>query len=228
MQRNLITLAAAAALLGAAALPAAAAEGLSYNMGVTSLYKFNGLDQNASAPKSIRPAVQGGVDYDAGNGLYLGNWNSTGTFGDRAGSHIEVDVYGGYRGEWANGASYDLGVVRFMYPGDSSWNVNEWSVRLGYGAFTLGYSRGFGGGFNRGMARLSAGVKQPLNGQVALEAGLGLRNKINMGGATDYYLGAVYDLGQGLSLSGRISGAETSKAGDAGKTRLVIAVVKGF
>ena len=218
---------AAAVLLAFAAVPASA-QSVSYNIGLVSLYKFNGLDQNAAEPKNVRPALQGGVDFDAGNGFYLGNWNSTGKFGDNAGAHIEIDVYGGYRGEIGGGLTYAVGLVRFMYPGDTTWDVNEWYTRFAYGEFTLGYSRGFGGGFNKDMGRLGFGVKHALNEKISLEAGFGLRNKINAGGATDFYLAANYDLGEGLSVSGRVSGAETSKVGDPGKTRLVVSIVKGF
>jgi uncharacterized protein (TIGR02001 family) len=225
--KKTLTSMAAATLLAIAATPASA-QSVSYNVGVVSLYKFNGLDQNAAEPKNVRPALQGGVDFDAGNGLYLGNWNSTGKFGDNANSHIEIDIYAGYRGELTKDLTYDVGLVRFMYPGDKTWDVNEWYTRLGYGPFSVAFSRGFGDGFNKGMHRLSFGVKQPINEQISLEAGFGLRNKINSGGATDFYLAANYDLGEGLSLSGRVSGAQTSKAGDAGKTRLVLSIVKGF
>ena len=107
MNRFLRPLAAAIALASITA--PAVAEGLSYNVGLTSLYKYNGLDQDVRAPKNARPALQGGADYAFGNGLYVGNWNSTGKFGAQGNADLEIDLYGGYRGEFGQGWRYDVG-----------------------------------------------------------------------------------------------------------------------
>ena len=34
-------------------------------------------------------ALQGGVDFDFGNGFYIGNWNSTGRFGE---ANLEINL----------------------------------------------------------------------------------------------------------------------------------------
>jgi len=81
-------LAAAAAL----ALPVVAQAQLSFNLGVVSLYKYNGIDQDSrqlERERDLRPALQGGVDYDFGNGFYIGNWNSTGRFGE---ANLEINL----------------------------------------------------------------------------------------------------------------------------------------
>ena len=70
----------------------AQAADVAYNIGVVSLYKSSGVDQDG-ADKSVQPAIQGGVDLSLDGGLYVGNWNSTGSFG---GGDVEIDVYGGY------------------------------------------------------------------------------------------------------------------------------------
>lgn len=224
MNRFLPPLAAAIAL--ATATAPAAAEGLSFNLGLTSLYKYNGIDQDVRTPKNVRPAVQGGVDYDFGNGLYVGNWNSTGKFGAQGQADLEIDLYGGYRGEFGQGWRYDVGAIRFVYPKDNSWNANEWYVRLGHGIFSAQYGHGFGNG-NK-TARLALSLAQPLSEKLTLEAGIAFRNRHNMDSAKDAHLGLVYDLGGGLTTSARISGAETAKTGPAGKTRLVVGLVKTF
>jgi len=224
MNRFIRPLAAAFALVSIAA--PAAAQSISYNVGLTSLYKFNGLDQDARAPRNVRPALQGGADVDFGNGLYVGNWNSTGQFGAQGKADLELDFYGGYRGEIVEGWRYDIGAIRFVYPKDNSWNANEWYLRLAHGIFSAQYGHGFGNG-NK-TARLALSLAQPLSEKLTLEAGVGFRNQRNMDGAKDAYLGLVYDLGEGLLVSSRISGAETSKAGPAGKTRLVVGLLKTF
>ena len=71
---------------------------LTFNIGVVSLYKASGIDQDVREPKNFRPALQGGADYAADNGLYAGVWASTGKFGNSAKADLEIDLYGGYRG----------------------------------------------------------------------------------------------------------------------------------
>ena len=66
----------------APAAPAAPASPWSFNVDVTTNYKFRGQDQDTSRKSSIQPALQGGVDYAFANGFYLGNWNSTVGFAD--------------------------------------------------------------------------------------------------------------------------------------------------
>lgn len=224
MNRCIRPLAAALALASIAA--PAAAQSLSFNLGLTSLYKYNGLDQDVREPKNVRPALQGGADVEFGNGLYVGNWNSTGQFGAEGKADLEIDLYGGFRGEFGEGWRYDIGAIRFVYPKDNTWNANEWYVRLGHGIFSAQYGHGFGNG--NMTARLALSLAQPLSEKLTLEAGVGFRNRRNMDSAKDAHLGLVYDLGSGLLASGRISGAETAKTGPVGKTRLVFSLVKSF
>lgn len=224
MKQQLTSIALAAAL-GLAALSSAQAEGLSYNIGAVSLYKSNGIDQDDRGDKSFNPAIQGGVDYDFGNGFYVGNWNSTGKFG--TGATLEIDLYGGYSNELGNGLSYDVGMARYIYPGNTaSYNSNEWYASVSFGIVTAKYTRGFGNGNKN--ARLGLSVEQPLSDKLTLKAGVGKRNSVNNSGATDFSLGVSYDMGDDMSLSAMASGAQKSKVGDAGTTRLVVGVSKSF
>jgi uncharacterized protein (TIGR02001 family) len=216
----------AAALAAVMFSPLAQAEGLSFNIGAVSLYKSNGIDADARDTKAFRPAIQGGVDYSFGNGFYVGNWNSTGKFGDDKKANLEVDVYAGYTRELSKDLSYDVGVARFIFPNDASLNANEWYASATYQIFKAKYTRGFSNGYK--AARLGLSIAQPLSDTLTLNAGVGFRNKINSGGAYDYSVGVSYDLGGDLSTSATISGAQTSKAGDAGKARLIVGVSKGF
>lgn len=223
MKQQLTSVALAAAL-GLAAM-SAQAEGLSFNIGAVSLYKSNGIDQDDRANKSFNPAIQGGVDYDFGNGFYVGNWNSTGKFGD--GANLEIDIYGGYSNELSNGLSYDVGVARYIYPGNTAdYNSNEWYASFTYGIVTAKYTRGFGNGNKN--ARLGLSIEQPLSDKLTLKAGVGKRNSVNNDGASDFSLGLAYDMGSDMTLSAQVAGAQKSKVGDAGKTRLVVGVSKSF
>jgi uncharacterized protein (TIGR02001 family) len=220
------SLALAASLAALTFAPLAQAEGLSFNIGAVSLYKSNGIDQDSRAMKAVRPAIQGGVDYEFANGFYLGNWNSTGKFGE---ADVEIDLYAGYGGELGNGVSYDIGLARYLYPSSGGgWNGNEIYGSVSYGIFTTKLTRGTSGVIDK-WSRLSVSLEQPLSKELTLNAGLGFRNKSNgNSGAYDYSLGLGYDLGNDLTTTATLSGAQTSKAGDAGKARLVVGVSKSF
>jgi len=219
-------LAAATALAMVVFSPLAQAEGLSFNIGAVSLYKSNGIDQDSRAMKAFRPAIQGGVDYAFANGFYVGNWNSTGKFGE---ANMEIDIYAGYGGELSKDLSFDIGFASYLYPNSGGgWNGNEVYGSLTYGIFTAKLTSGTSGSIKK-WSRLGLSFSQPLSESLTLNAGTGFRNKANgNSGAYDYSVGVSYDLGNDLSTSATVSGAQTSKAGDAGKTRLILGVSKGF
>ena len=52
--------------------PAPAADPLSFNIGAVSDYRYRGISQTR-----LKPALQGGIDYAAANGFYVGTWAST-------------------------------------------------------------------------------------------------------------------------------------------------------
>lgn len=99
------------------------------NVGVYSQYIFRGLTQT-----NTDPAIQGGLDYAHSSGFYLGAWGSNvswlrenasvGVPPAVAGSYnqggsLELDLYGGYKGSiGASDFTYDVGVLRYWYPGD--------------------------------------------------------------------------------------------------------------
>lgn len=211
--------AAAAALL----VPAAAQAQLSFNIGAVSLYKSSGIDQEG-VNKDWRPALQGGADYDFGNGFYVGNWNSTGKFGD---ANVEIDLYGGYRGQIAKGLGYDVGFVRYIYPNNAAFgNGNELVLSLSYAEYSVKYTRLISGDFED-SSRFSLGYARPLTDKLTLKAGLGFRNNK---GPDDYNLGVSYDLGNALSASATLSGAtDKDKVTDGSRdNRLILGVSKSF
>lgn len=228
------------AAAAAAVMAPAHAEGISYNIGVVSLYKSNGVDQDdRQAPsddgvkraKNFRPAIQGGVDYDFGNGFYVGNWNSTGKFGK---ANLEIDLYAGYANELANGLGYDVGVTRFIYPGaENGGNSNEAHIAFSYGIATFKATRGLTDNVKK-QSRYSLTLSQPVNDKLTVNLVLADRNK-RSGGHSDFAVGADYDLGDGMSLSAVISGAgkKLDEDGvkqklDTHKTRLVVGLSKSF
>ena len=85
---------------------------LAYNIGVVSDYRYRGISQSR-----LKPAVQGGVDFGLPSGLYLGAWGSTIKWiKDAEGNApIELDLYGGWKGEVAKDLTVDVGLLRYQY-----------------------------------------------------------------------------------------------------------------
>lgn len=223
MSKLKLAIAAAAATL---VLAPAAAQGISYNMGVFSLYKSSGVDQDTRDAKSTRPVIQGGLDYDFGNGFYVGNWNSTGKFGKAS---VEIDLYAGYANELASGLTYDIGVARYIFPdAQADANSNEAYVSLGYGIATVKVTRGLSDS-NKKASRQSMTLAQPLTDKVTATLVYGDRNK-KAGNFNDFAVGADYDLGEGMTLSALVSGAGKVDGVKvpANKTRLVVGLAKSF
>jgi uncharacterized protein (TIGR02001 family) len=235
----------ACALSIGAAAPALAQAEVSYNIGVVSLYKSSGVDahnkQNDDATdKSTRPELQGGVDVDFGNGFYVGNWNSTGRFGD---ANLEIDLYGGYAGE-VGPIGYDAGVATYYFPNNNLadvYNGTEVYGSLSYGIVTFKMTYGTGGATksadNKAKSRYSLTFAQPINEKLTAKFVYADRNNAAEG-YYDYAVGADYDLGEGLTVSGTYSAA-SDKGQDASTTpganaiaarqgRLVVGLSKSF
>jgi uncharacterized protein (TIGR02001 family) len=143
-----IALAAAATLssgtvLAQAAAPAATPDFVvTGNFGITSDYRFRGLQQTDGDP-----AFQGGFDVAHSSGLYVGTWGSnvsSWAAGPDTSTKLEIDLYGGYK-TTVGGVGLDIGAIAYIYPGSSSgdagadWNANtqEAYVGLSYGPVTF-------------------------------------------------------------------------------------------
>ncbi len=101
----------AAAVAGAFTAPAAYAQ-FSANIGAVTDYRFRGVSQTLG-----KPALQGGMDYAHSSGLYVGTWLSTVAKDSYAnGKGLEVDLYGGWKNEFAKDWTIDLGALYYWYP----------------------------------------------------------------------------------------------------------------
>lgn len=207
---------------------------LSFNVSLTSDYRYRGISQTR-----LKPALQGGADYALPGGFYVGTWLSTikwikdaGKFStppiDTGNANVEWDLYGGYKGEIQKDFTYDVGVLAYVYPGNhyarltaggKSANTTEIYGALTYGPATLKYSHtvtplfgfaaaGVGNSKNSGYLDLSAGFD--VGGGVTVTPHIG-RQKITNFGAysyTDYSLTVAKDW-EGFTFSGAIVGADT-------------------
>jgi len=130
---RLKTLALSLAVAGAtsvAMIPAAAQAGVSANAGVFSDYVWRGVQQNGS--DTI--ALQGGLDYEADNGLYAGVWGSTVLKG------YEYDLYAGWAGT-VNDIDLGIGYTNYSYTDSSvggSGEFEEINLSTGYGPVSIG------------------------------------------------------------------------------------------
>ena len=121
----------------AAAATEPAASPFTANINLTTKYKFRGQDQGNT--KWFSPALQGGFDWSQ-NGFYIGNWNSNVSFSNAA---IEMDFYGGYKGEITKELGYDVGILQYYYPQKDrilDFNTTEIYGALTYSFLTVKYS----------------------------------------------------------------------------------------
>lgn len=81
------------------------------NASLNSDYRFRGFTQT-----NYGAALQGGIDIAHSSGFYVGNWNSNVAQDLYNGASLEMDFYGGYKGEIAPGVGYDLGAIYYYYP----------------------------------------------------------------------------------------------------------------
>lgn len=175
---------------------------VSYNVALTSDYRYRGVSQSR-----LDPALQGGVDYVHNpTGLYAGTWLSTIKWTkDLGGSgDVEMDIYGGKKGEIAKDISYDVGGLYYFYPSNGlhpSANTFELYGQVGFGPFYVKYSHAttnlFGTDNSKNSGYLDAGVNYDVYDGYTLNLHAGHQNVKNNGAASysDYKIGVTKDFG---------------------------------
>lgn len=118
----------AAAMIAATGAAAHAEGEFSGNVALTTDYVWRGVSQT-----NEDMALQGGFDY-SNSIFYAGVWASNIDFDDGSDANMEVDFYGGLASEFANGVSWDVGVIYYVYPDseDSDLDFVELKGALGY------------------------------------------------------------------------------------------------
>lgn len=251
----LISLPLLAALAGLAAPVFAADDPLSFNAGVVSDYRYRGISQTR-----LKPALQGGVDYALPSGFYVGAWGSTIKWIKDNGvdGSVEIDLYGGWRGEIQKDLGYDLGLLQYAYAGNKLADTagggvykNADTTEL-YGALTWGPVTGklsyaltnLFGNYNFATDESTRGsTYAELNGSFDLGSGFSLAphvghqavSHLSVASYTDWSLTVSKDLGSGMSVSAAAVGTDADKAfylpgAAAGSTRFLgqSALVVGF
>lgn len=199
--------------------PAAPETTIAYNVGVVSEYRYRGLGQTKGDP-----ALQGGVDYTHASGVYLGVWGSTikwikeyasaASTPYSATGPVEIDLYGGYKGE-AAGLAYDVGYLRYQYQGNtlakptffSNPNTDEIYGAVTAGIFTAKYSYSlsnlFGTLNSKGSSYFDLSANLDLGNGYTLvpHAGRQLVKNSPAANYSDFSLTLNKDLGKGLTAS---------------------------
>lgn len=202
----------------AAALPAVSLADVAFNVGVFSDYRYRGISQSR-----LKPAIQGGVDYSNGP-VYLGLWASSikwiGDFGGDA--DVEIDLYGGIKGDLGGGFGYDVGVLTYQYPSNKltpSANTTELYGAVTYGPGTLKYSHAVTNTFantnSKNSYYLDLSASFDLGDGLMLVPHLGYQ-KIKgpfsgVGSYTDYALTLSKDF-SGLVVSAAVVGTDADKS----------------
>ncbi len=233
------TLLAMSAALAATAVPTIASAQLAFNVAATTDYRYRGVSQSR-----LKPAVSAGVDYGAG-AFYAGAWASSIKWVEDGGGdgNMELDLYGGFKGELSKGVGYDVGILAYVYPGNdlpTSANTTELYGAVTFGPATLKYSHsltnlfGFADSKNSGYLDLSATLPA---GPVSITPHIGYQKVRGTGNDpfsyTDYSLTVAYEVATGLTLSGAVIGTDNKKyvspAGkNLGKSALVVGIKYAF
>ena len=120
LNKKLLSVAVASALLSGVAATSVQAFDISANVALVSDYRFRGISQTGKDA-----AIQGGFDASWEPGFYLGTWASSVDFGDiddGSGSYgtMEIDYYAGWAGPIGDtDFGIDAGYMYYQYPGDT-------------------------------------------------------------------------------------------------------------
>lgn len=238
--KSTIAAAAAAVALAAPSMPTWAqdASPLSFNVSVTSDYRYRGISQTR-----LQPALQGGVDFAHSSGFYLGAWASTIKWISDGGgdADVEIDTYVGYKTQVGGGVTLDVGFLRYNYPGHDlpvSPNTNEVYGAVSFGPATLKYSHStsnlFGYADSKKSGYIDLSATFDVGGGFTLTPHVGHQKVKNNGdfSYTDYSL-TVNKEWYGLTWGAAFVATNTDayiggKGKDLGKNGLLVSVKKVF
>jgi uncharacterized protein (TIGR02001 family) len=215
MRKTIIAAVLATTFAAPAVMADEAASPLSFNVGVTTDYMFRGISQTQHSP-----ALQGGIDYAHESGLYAGVWGSNISWiranGTAQKSMYETDLYGGYKGT-AGPISYDVGMIRYYYPGIDDWNdgfvtpnTTEGYVGLSWNIVSFKYSQvlsdyfvgwtGLNGEKTKDTKYYDLTVTYPINDTMNVIGHVGRQNisHNSIASYSDYKIGVTKDFGFGV------------------------------
>lgn len=201
---------------------------ISANVSLVSNYLYRGISQSGG-----KPAIQGGFDYEHSSGFYVGVFGTSISFlGDlytetagKEGANnasLELDTYVGFKRSFADDFSYDVGFLRYNYPGTyapgaTKADTDEVYGGVGYKWISAKYSYSLGNTFananTRGTNYLELNANYPFE-QVGITLGAHYGKQTYQGAGailngnsltySDYKLGVTKEIGDfelGLAYS---------------------------
>ena len=127
------------------------------NVGLVTDYLYRGISQTGQ-----HAAIQGGFDFAHTSGFYAGVWGSSISWiSDLAiatNAGTEIDTYLGYKNGFATDFTYDVGYLRYNYPGSyaagaTKADTDEVYGAIGYKWVTAKYSYSLGDTFGTSKAK---------------------------------------------------------------------------
>jgi uncharacterized protein (TIGR02001 family) len=247
-----------AGLAGLSSISALAADApapehtLTGNVGLFSQYIYRGITQT-----NEKPALQGGFDYAHSSGFYAGIWGSNVSWisdpVNGVSASLELDTYFGFKNSFAGDFSYDVGFLRYNYPGSYPAgfvkpDTNEIYGALGYKWITAKYSHSLGDTFGVDNATNTNYIDLSANFEVADKLMLGLHAgkqtyKGNIGGVsndslftyTDYKVSLTKDI-NGYMVGVAYTDTDAADSGyfvpatgkNIGRSQFIVSVSKSF
>lgn len=219
----------AIAMLASLAASSAMA-GTSGSVSLTSDYVFRGVSQ-----ANQKPALQGGVEYAADSGAYLGSWGSSvswlsdsSTSAAPISSSLELDVYGGWRGKISDAVSYDVGALYYAYPGSFPAGFNRADTLELYAGLTVAASEhlslgakysvattdvfGYADSDGSGYLDLSANLALSEGWSLSAHAGKQWIRRNTAFEYTDWKLGVTRSFDNGISVGLAYTGTDADTA----------------
>ena len=176
---------------------------ISANVAFTNNYVFRGITQTDE-----KWALQGGIDFTHDTGFYIGGWGSNVDFDDGDEATVEIDIFGGWTGEFDD-ITLDLGAIYYIYPGaDGSLDYDylELAASVGYEYDIFSATAGvnvspdyFGGSGVFWRPFLSAEVELPLAFTLSGHIGHNFIDDEDAFGVPDYF---DYGIALGYTLYG--------------------------
>ena len=231
-------------------IPTTAKYAITSNVALVSNYLYRGISQTGA-----NPAIQGGFDLGHASGFYAGVWGSSISWISDAGSATnagtEIDTYAGYKGK-AGSVDYDIGYLRYNYPGTygadkTKADTDEVYAALTYSIVTakLSYSLGdtFGITKAQGTTYAELNASYPvgatgytLTGHVGKQNYKGATADANADGSltyTDYKVGVTKDfsgyvVGLAYSTTNAVEKAYTVLNKNLGKSATVLSLSRTF
>lgn len=214
-----------AAQANGGALPGA----FSANVALVSDYVVRGISLS-----NEDPAIQGGFDWEGGNGLFLGTWGSSVEFGND--SSVEIDFYAGYRGR-VDAFGYEARVAYYWYPDTSATGSSFWDAHV-KGWYDLGavvvnaglaYTPdNFGPTADDAVLYYSAGAAVPVAEMLTVSAGVGYSALEGFKDYTDWNAGATLKVRDWFNVDVRYYDTNFTACGRHCDARVVAKVSRVF